>query len=845
MDPQWLSVTALEKIEGLPEYGFRLALNHRFEEPCRPFKIPHLHQIPGFLGFSYRYLCAWLDNYRQKRRMFIDNFDLCPWRPIYGAPVGGIGCGTIGRGYRGEFCRFQMIPGLYSYNTVFANQFIVCIRWNGETVYQKVLSLVKPKGRQLNCWSWDFPGENGTYQALYPRSWTVYNIPECKVRLVCRQVSPIFPHDYKDTSLPCAVFHWTVDNYGSEALDVSLAFTFQNGQGEASDREGGVWSEAFLQPNDIDGTDDVIGVAIHQQFTGMNCTYAVSAKLRPGVDVTCRTHFDPNGDGKDLWEDLISDGRLQFSEAKSQVMNKGEELGVAVCAHTVVQSRGSAQLEFSLAWDMPVIHFGANEHSHLRRYTRFFGSNGLAAPRLVSYALNSYKTWEQKIEDWQNPILRCRNLPAWYKSALFNELYYVSDGGTVWVEVPPKDALNSCQEEDSDKEADLDSLPNALTEYGRFAYLEGHEYRMYNTYDVHHYASFALIMLWPKLQISLQYDIAAAIPRQLARRVQFCMSGEYDVVKASNCVPHDVGDPGDEPWNRLNAYVIHPTHEWKDLNTKFILQVYRDFVKIKDYQYLIDMYPLARTVMEQCLRWDTDGDGIIDNSGFADQTYDAWSVVGASAYCGGMWLAALKVLCNMAEELNQYKDLAKFSEVLERGKKSFEQKLWNGSYYNYDSSNSGHHDSIMSDQLAGHWFLKASGVPDNSVFPKEHVVCALQSIFKHNVLPFAGGTMGAINGMRPNGSKDITSPQSDEFWTGVTYAVAAEMIQEGLIKEAWQTAYGAYHTCYERYGLAFQTPEAYFDDRRYRSLGYMRPLCIWSIQYALEQFQPTLLEFQH
>ena len=30
---------------------------------------------------------------------------------------------------------------------------------------------------------------------------------------------------------------------------------------------------------------------------------------------------------------------------------------------------------------------------------------------------------------------------------------------------------------------------------------------MYNTYDVHHYASFALLMLWPKLQLSLQYDI--------------------------------------------------------------------------------------------------------------------------------------------------------------------------------------------------------------------------------------------------------------------------------------------------------------------------------------------------
>lgn len=37
--------------------------------------------------------------------------------------------------------------------------------------------------------------------------------------------------------------------------------------------------------------------------------------------------------------------------------------------------------------------------------------------------------------------------------------------------------------------------------YGRFAYLEGHEYRMYNTYDVHFYASHALAHLWPNLQV--------------------------------------------------------------------------------------------------------------------------------------------------------------------------------------------------------------------------------------------------------------------------------------------------------------------------------------------------------
>ena len=34
----------------------------------------------------------------------------------------------------------------------------------------------------------------------------------------------------------------------------------------------------------------------------------------------------------------------------------------------------------------------------------------------------------------------------------------------------------------------------------------GHEYRMINTYDVHFYASYALIQLWPELELSIQYD---------------------------------------------------------------------------------------------------------------------------------------------------------------------------------------------------------------------------------------------------------------------------------------------------------------------------------------------------
>lgn len=41
---------------------------------------------------------------------------------------------------------------------------------------------------------------------------------------------------------------------------------------------------------------------------------------------------------------------------------------------------------------------------------------------------------------------------------------------------------------------------------------------------------------------------------------------------------------------------------------------------------------LFQVVMEKCLRWDSDGDGVIDNAGFADQTFDAWTMKGARFY---------------------------------------------------------------------------------------------------------------------------------------------------------------------------------------------------------------------
>ena len=51
---------------------------------------------------------------------------------------------------------------------------------------------------------------------------------------------------------------------------------------------------------------------------------------------------------------------------------------------------------------------------------------------------------------------------------------------------------------------------------------------------------------------------------------------------------------------------------------------------------------------------------------------------------------------------------------------------------------------------------------------------------------------------------------------------------------AWKTLEGLYNTLYNKLGLGFQTPEAITDNDSYRSLGYMRALCVWSVQNALD-----------
>ncbi|RZC10207.1 non-lysosomal glucosylceramidase [Asbolus verrucosus] len=520
----------------------------------------------------------------------------------------------------------------------------------------------------------------------------------------------------------------------------------------------------------------------------MQCSYALSAKVNPVINISKCLYFDPNSDGIEPWIQLKNNGSFDNIGDKNYGQVFGE-MACGIATKATVHAGSTVTSELSLVWDMPSVQFPNKQRKYNRYYTKYFGSEN-AVVRIV------------------------QELPDWYKSALFNETYFVSDGGTIWVTVDSEEAKK---------------LPKGdpRIELGKFALLEGHEYKMYNTYDVHFYASFAFVKNWPLLQRVLQYDMRDAIFTEIPTKVKMLYDGAVVERKVPNTVPHDIGDPGEEPFILLNSYPIHDVSQWRDLNIKFVLQVFRDaFVAGLDdsaISYLQDMYDACYTVMHKTLEFDIDGDGLIENSGSPDQTFDTWVMTGSSAYCGGLWLAALFGMTKIADLLEKHDDKEKFQKLLDKGKMAFERKLWNGKYYNFDCSNE-ECRSIMADQLCGQWYLRNSG------FNYE------VSRFSSNFDSFCNGRMGAVNGFI-DGTVDKFTIQSEEVWVGVTYALAASMIQEGMWKEAFNTGGGMYKSMTERCGLAFDTPEALYATKYYRSIAYMRPLSIWSMQLAIDQLK--------
>ncbi|KAG8503278.1 hypothetical protein CXB51_001244 [Gossypium anomalum] len=228
-------------------------------------------------------------------RGFIDPFVNRYITSSHGVPLGGVGAGSIGRSYKGEFQRWQLFPRICEDKPVLSNQFSVFVSRTSGEKYSSVLCPASPHLVKENAvsgigsWDWNLKGNKSTYHALYPRAWTVYEgEPDPALKVVCRQISPFIPDNYRESSFPVSVFTFTLYNTGKATADVTLLFTWAD--------EG--W--CALHP---------FASRVRTADTQPPLTFAIAAQESEGVQISECPCFFISGDSpgitaKQMWQEI-------------------------------------------------------------------------------------------------------------------------------------------------------------------------------------------------------------------------------------------------------------------------------------------------------------------------------------------------------------------------------------------------------------------------------------------------------------------------------------------------------------------------------------------------------------
>ena len=777
--------------------------------------------------------------------------------PNHGAPLGGFGAGCWGRGPDGAVNLWHLDGGEHWFGLIPDCQFALHERdASGSRTHALATAPsrddTRPEaGAPLGAWCWypasDDQRRTGTYSARYPLQRFTYE-GVYRARVSAEAFSPILPGDYQRTSYPVAVFVWQFTNPTDAPLELSLLLSWRNSSGWFTNtdpaaavhfRDDGSPEHNYVpaigrtrgQRNRQWDGDGLRGIVLEGERAeplaegqGQWCLAVPDpASLAVPVELFRCSRWNPAGDGSEIWQPFARDGSIPESD-NDRCSGDGDPASAALAVRFRLDPGASLELPVVIAWDLPVTAFATGTRA-LRRYTDFFGAGGDNAAVIAAEALRDWREWRGGIDAWQRPVLERSDLPEPLRMALLNELYDLASGGSLWSAATPQDPV------------------------GRFGVLECLDYAWYESLDVRLYGSFALLQLWPELDKAVLRDFARAIPAAdpTPRPIGWYFTQGRGRVEAprkvAGATPHDLGAPNERPFDATNYTAYQDCNLWKDLASDFVLQVWRTFRLApsgEDLRFLADCWPAAVTALRYLKGFDANDDGLPDNGGAPDQTFDDWPLQGVSAYCGALWIAALEAALAMGQRLQLELGLdtsgeqRQFGEWLERSRANFDRLLWNGEYYRIDAESGT--PVVMADQLCGDFYARLLGLPP--VVADERARSTLRAVREACFEGFEGGRLGVANGLRRDGTPldpDGTHPL--EVWTGINFGLAAYFRLMGETETALAICSAVVEQVYEG-GLQFRTPEAITAVHTFRACHYLRAMAIWALWASHTGWQP-------
>ncbi len=255
-----------------------------------------------------------------------------------------------------------------------------------------------------------------------------------------------------------------------------------------------------------------------------------------------------------------------------------------------------------------------------------------------------------------------------------------------------------------------------------------------------------------------------------------------------------------------------------------VMQAYRDWKISGDNQWLHTYWPKIKKALEYAwhpdnpCRWDPEQSGLI--TGRQHHTLDM-ELFGANSWLTGFYHGALLAAAEMAEAVGDEDSAAQYRAIFQKGHAALDESTFNGEYYmqkvdittpdcllpygkdtynRYWNEENGqvkyqYVSGCEIDQVVADWHTALMGLPQ--VFVPEHRKSALQAIYRNNFLSmreisnpwrvFAiNDEKGTVMCTWPKGQDKplIPLPYTEECMTGFEYAVACNMLQCGMEKEA-------------------------------------------------------------
>lgn len=616
--------------------------------------------------------------------------------------------------------------------------------------------------------------EDISYNGKYPCAVLEYKDSALPVTVTLEALSPVAPNAYADSALPAALFHFDVSNTGAVPVDVTLVMIARNVVGK--------WYIGRTNRLCI-ATDKQAGIAFEQDTAYYRDTsfgnYAMVV------------HAAGNAGYMNAWNSQMKNFLYDETTVKLDVVD------YLMTHHAMprVNSPFDVQCENTQITSSVGDTFAALPHEKQRTtfvlswyfpetydghfYTRTFTH----ATDVAEYVCSRIPQITSRVHTWMDTVTNT-DVPQWLSDALLNNLYVLSSSS--W-----------------------------LTKSGDFTLYEAPQIcPLMGTLDVGFYATIPVALFFPEWEKKYLTLFANA-------------------QRANGYIPHDLG------FECLNKPSKGTTfYDWKDLNAKFVLMLYRDYKWTHDRTYLDTLYPAAVRALDWLFAQQKNNFGLPENEG-ADQTFDTWDFFGVNSYTAGLYLAALRAMEEMASLVGDTARVDAMAAAFEKGKKAYVDLLWNGDYFIAAHDGTTAYSTCTVGQLAGQWYAHLLGL--GYLVDEEKVKRALQSIARLND---TASQYGAVNSVYPDRTRDMAFIHSRNFWPAVIYAYSALCFYEGLYDEGFRASEKVWRNFTDNIKNPWNQADCINPDDGKYVFGdyYMRNMGIWALPLALAKNNQSVAE---